>query len=140
LVGLYKETGNKWLTIDFKAAAGLQQVRSPQAHIYEQGYTWEVNSGITCYYKTQTQPVLTSYNMVANIGIDLIAGSSKKYKVIFGIENFFSTASFAGHHLYTNDADYTNGTTTHAESQNELQFLKNVSLFCINAGIVYVIQ
>lgn len=141
LIGIYTEASNKFIALDFKFYIGMQQVKSPEAHIYEIGSTWQLGIGSTGNYrKVETQPSLISYNIVGNIGIDSRFSLSKKIKAKIGIENFFSQAAFDGNLTYTTDTNYTNGTTEHSEYKKKLHFTKNILIFCLSVGISYVIK
>jgi len=141
LIGIYAEAGIKFITLDLKFSLGIQQVKSPEAHIYEEGYNWMNGVGTTgTYSKVETQASLISYNMVGNLGIDLRSRFAKRFIARIGIENFFSQAEFDGNLTYATETNYTNGTTEHNEYQQKLHFTKNVFIFGINAGISYVIK
>lgn len=141
LVGIYAQTNYKRLTFDIKFSAGPQQVLSPEAHIYEEGYFWSLTYGIYANYtRVETQPSLISYNVVGNIGMNISYNLQKKLKVRIGIENYFSQAGFKGELTYTTDTYNTNGTTEHSERKKELQFTKNIFILGFNAGICYVIK
>ena len=141
LIGIYTETGNKFIALDFKFSIGIQQVKSPEAHIYEEGYNWMGGVGKTgTYSQVETQPSLISYNVVGNLGIDFSYRFAKRFKARIGIENFFSQAEFDGNITFATDTNYTNGTTGHNEYQQKLHFTKNVFIFGLNVGISYVIK
>lgn len=141
LIGIYTEIKCKFIALDFKFSVGIQQVKSPIAHIYEEGYSWQMGIGVTSNYrKIETQPSMTSYNVVGNLGIDFSHRFSKFFKVKIGIENFFSQAEFDGNLTYTTDINYTNGTTGHDEYKEKLHFTKNVFILGLNAGFSYVLK
>ena len=141
LLGIYTEATYNRLSIDFKFLLGAQQVKSPEAHMYEEGYNWQMGIGVTDYYRTvETQPSMISYNLVGNLGIDSRYRFSKRVSVKIGIENFFSQAVFDGNLTYITDKNFTNGTTGHSEDQKKIHFTKNVFIFGLSAGISYSIK
>lgn len=138
LIGVYAETGRKNLFVDFKLYLGIQQVKSPEAHIYEEGYNYMGGVGITgTFTQTETQPSMTSYNIAGNLGIDCSYGFSNRFKAKIGIENFFSQAEFDGNLTYRTQTNYTDGTIVQSEDQKELHFKKNVFILGLNVGISY---
>jgi hypothetical protein len=141
LIGIYAETNYQNMAFDIRFSVGLQQVISPEAHIYEEGYLWQTGQGITGYYShIETQPRLISYNVAANLGMNISYRISKKLKARIGIENYFSQAEFEGELTYTTDINKTNGTNEHYESKQELYFVKKILILGLNAGISYVIK
>jgi hypothetical protein len=141
LIGIYAQTNYQSLSFDIRFSVGAQQVISPEAHLYEEGYLWHTGQGITGYYShVETQPYLISYNVAANLGMNISYNISKKLKVRIGIENYFSQAQFEGELTYTTVTNNTNGSTEYSESKQGLYFVKKVLFLGLNAGISYVIK
>jgi len=140
LIGVFAETGNKSVLFDFKICLGVQQSKSPEAHIYEEGYNWLMGITTSTYDHVQTQPSLTSYNFVGNLGIDMRVGISKKIKAKIGIDNFFSRATFVGNQTSSLDVNFSDGTNGHYEGTRDFSFTKNIFLLCLSAGLCYVIN
>jgi len=141
LIGVYERIGKDRLHFDFRLTAGLQEVTSPEAKIYEEGYTWIFGTGKTGdLYRTETQQSLLSYHIVGNAGLDVVYSLSKKMRVKAGIDTFFSKAVFDGYQSYETTINNTNGTTEHSESEEYFLFSKYVFILGLNAGISYVIK
>lgn len=139
LIGAYERIGKDRLHFDFKLTAGLQLVTSPEAKIYEEGYTWIFGTGKTGdFYRTETQPSLFSYNIVGNAGVDVVYSLSKKIRIKAGFDTFFSKAVFDGNQLYETTVKNTDGTTQHMETEEYFLFSKYVFILGLNAGISYV--
>jgi hypothetical protein len=141
LIGIYAQTNYQSLAFDIRFSVGAQQVISPEAHLYEEGYNWRTGQGITGYYShVETQPRLISYNVAANLGMNISYSISKKLKARIGIENYFSQAQFEGELTYTTVTNKTNGSIEHYEFKQELYFVKKILILGLNAGISYVIK
>ncbi len=140
LIGLYATKVKKLMSINFNLTAGIQQVKSPETHIYYTGYNWIGGTKTGTFSSVITQPSLYSYNIVLDFGIDWVVALSPIYKVKFGIENFFSQATFDGKLKYNSETNNIDGSSTTNESQIHLHFTKNVLMFGLNAGIIYTIK
>ena len=138
LVGVYTESSHKKISLILKLLLGVQQVKSPETHIYMEGYNWMLGQGTTSNFKSEIkQPSFISYNIVGNIGIESHYRFSKRLKAKIGIESFLSQAAFDGKLEYTKESKFNDGSTIYYQDKSELHFTKNVFIICLNAGFVF---
>lgn len=141
LTGMYRAERFYFLNFNFKLSVGIQGVKSPETKVDENdAVRW--GGSISSTNTTQTfQPSITSYNFMANVGIDISLNISKRFRFKIGWDEFVSQALFKGNQTSVSDYIYNyNGTSEHKETEQNVAFSKNIYLTCFNAGLSYVIK
>ena len=114
--------------------------QSPESYSSETGYSWEMDwTYIKPYSTSIIQRPLTSYNFVADGGMDIRIAVIKKLGMLISADYLWSHAAFVGK---SESMTYsTNGTNSgYSEGAKPVAFSKNISQLCLNAGICYSIK
>lgn len=128
------------IRLNFKLASGIQQTKCPEIRLDKTGFIWQMNWTIDHPYNSSIiQPELISYNFVFNCGYNIQITLRKKFAITINMDYLTSHVIFNGQSKYISDVN--DGIkTTHSEFTNPVNFIKDISVFHINAGVSYVIN
>jgi hypothetical protein len=140
LAGLILRPNTKNVIINFKITGGIQKVQTPEARLYESGFTWQLNwPNNHPFTSTIIQPSMISYNFVFDLGLNLQNNLSKKIGLVYGMDYMISRATFSGEKSYATDSN--DGINqTHYDGKYPIEFAQNIALLNFNIGLSYMFK
>jgi hypothetical protein len=124
IAGLAARLQDENVAFTFRISGGLMQITSPNTEMQMEKYFWQIGYPITYYSMTKKQPSVTTNAFVAGVGFDAGFSLGKRLALLFAFDFLKTRATFNGEYEF-------------GSSKESYHIGKNISLFCVNAGLSY---